>query len=171
MSLLYVLKKNPVVRRLFGKRELVIIEKQLMGVKLKPSETTRLSRDIRKKLEAVKALAAFSSHFQLKKGSEVKRLVKETIEIMRESRFFPRIKQVFLFGSASDGSMALVSDIDLAVIFGEISENESALFRAEVLGKASDRLDVQVFNTLPEKLKKEITLKGKSVYEKDKRKD
>ena len=46
--------KDEKIRTLFGKRELEIIEKQLLGIKLSNSEKTRLSRDIRKKFEAIK---------------------------------------------------------------------------------------------------------------------
>ena len=53
MRLLNTLKKDKNIRRIFGERELVIIEKQLLGVALKPSEKTRLSRDIRKKFENI----------------------------------------------------------------------------------------------------------------------
>ena len=53
MSLLKFLKENENVRKVFGKRELKIIEKQLLGVNLTQSEKNRLSRDIRKKFEFV----------------------------------------------------------------------------------------------------------------------
>ena len=49
MSLLKTLKEEKNARKIFGKKEIEIIEKQLNGIKLSPSEQTRLSRDIRKK--------------------------------------------------------------------------------------------------------------------------
>ena len=63
MGILNIINKNANLRKLFGKRELIIIQKQLLGVPLKNSEKTRLSRDIKKKLEAIKEIAKFSSEF------------------------------------------------------------------------------------------------------------
>ena len=54
MSLIQFLKKENNARKIFGKRELKIIEKQLFGLNLTQSEKNRLSRDIRKKLEFIK---------------------------------------------------------------------------------------------------------------------
>ena len=65
MELLNILKKSQNVRKIFGKRELIIIEKQLNGVNLTPSEKTRLSRDIRKKFIAIKELAPYFDDFFL----------------------------------------------------------------------------------------------------------
>ena len=59
MSLLNFLKNNEDIRKLFGKRELIIIEKQLNGINLTQSEKNRLSRDIRRKLGVVKSLADY----------------------------------------------------------------------------------------------------------------
>ena len=74
MTLLKTLAQ-PEIRKLFGKRELVIIRKQLFGVPLKGSEKTRLSRDIRKKFEAIALLIPSIKEFELKKGAEIKRLI------------------------------------------------------------------------------------------------
>ncbi len=49
MGMLQFLKKNENTRKIFGVRELKIIEKQLLGINLTQSEKNRLSRDIRKK--------------------------------------------------------------------------------------------------------------------------
>ena len=54
MSLINIIKTNKDIRKIFGKKELVIIEKQLLGVSLTQSEKNRLSRDIRKKFEVIK---------------------------------------------------------------------------------------------------------------------
>ena len=37
-------------------------------------------------------------------------------------------------------------------------------FRIEVSGKANDKVDVQVYNVLPDKIKKEIDEKGRVIY-------
>ena len=46
MSLLRAIKENNEIRRLFGKREIDIVEKQLLGVNLSPSEKTRQKMSI-----------------------------------------------------------------------------------------------------------------------------
>ncbi len=164
MALLKVLEKLE-IRRLFGKRELVIIRKQLWGVPLKSSEKTRLSRDIRKKFRAIFLLLPFAEEFELKKGAEIKRLIQEAKEVILKTKFFPRIKKIILFGSVAENKPTLLSDIDLAVEFTSLAEGEATLFRREVLGQLNERFDVQVYNQLPVKIKKEIDKKGKVIYE------
>ncbi|MFH0701232.1 MAG: nucleotidyltransferase domain-containing protein [Candidatus Woesearchaeota archaeon] len=164
MTLLKIIAQ-PEIRRLFGKRELVIIRKQLLGVPLKSSEKTRLSRDIRKKFEAITLLIPLAQEFELKKGAEIKRLIEKAKEIILETKFFPRIKKIILFGSVAENKPTLLSDIDLAVEFTSLAEGEATLFRREVLGQLNERFDVQVYNQLPTKIKKEIDEKGKVIYE------
>lgn len=165
MSLLKVLESDPEVRRLFGKREIVIIKKQLLGVRLTPSERTRLSRDIRKKFEAIEDLARFVSDFKLKKGAEIRKTVEDAREIIVRGRFYPRIKRIVLYGSASENALTLTSDIDIAVDFIDINPEEAMLFRKEISAKVSERIDIQVYNALPSNLKKDIDSKGKVIYE------
>lgn len=69
MNLLKLLKENENARKIFGKRELKIIEKQLFGINLTQSEKNRLSRDIRRKLEFIREAVKFSDEFELKKGT------------------------------------------------------------------------------------------------------
>ncbi len=164
MSLFRILKQ-PELRTLFGKRELVIIKKQLLGVPLKSSEKTRLSRDIRKKFEAISLLIPSAKEFKLKKGTEIKRLVEEAKEVILNTKFSPRIKKIILYGSVAENKTALFSDIDLAVEFSSLAEGEATLFRREVLGELNQKFDVQVYNQLPAKVKKEIDGKGKVIYE------
>jgi len=54
MGLLELIRHEKELRRIFGQQELKIIEKQLLGVNLSPSEKTRLSRDIKPKFEIIK---------------------------------------------------------------------------------------------------------------------
>ena len=163
MTLLTFIKKNKNLRKLFGKRELVIIQKQLLGVRLTQSERNRLSRDIRKKLEVIKEIAQFSPEFGLKHGIEVKRIITETMGVISNSTYRPRIKRVFLFGSTADATRTLQSDIDIAVEFESITKDETVRFRLDILRKANDLVDIQVYNVLPDKLKKEIDLRGRSL--------
>src|SRR3989344_3890237 len=160
MSLLKTLKENPEVRSLFGKQELFIIEKQLQGVKLTPSEKTRLSRDIRKKLKAISLLAPYKDEFNLKHSAEIQEIIKDT-------KHLSQIKRIVLFGSTPQNSRTLLSDIDIAVEFKKIEKNEAAKFRIRVLGQTHKKVDIQVYNFLPDKIKKQIDKYGKTIYRRD----
>lgn len=165
MSLLSFLRKNELARRVFGRRELKIIEKQLLGINLTQSEKNRLSRDIRKKLEFIRAIARFEEEFALKKGAETKTKIEEVKEIILRDILNPKIKAVILFGSFVENTFTFHSDLDFAVIFDVISLKEATLFRKRVLGKAPEKADIQVYNLLPDKIKKEIGQKGRILYE------
>lgn len=164
MGFIEVLKK-PEMRKLFGKREIAIIEKQLLGVSLTQSEKNRLSRDIRKKFEAIRALSTFANEFELKKGGEIRKMVNEAKEIILESRLYPKINRILLYGSAVENNLSLSSDIDIAVDFSQIDLNEATIFRKELLAKVGKRADIQVYNLLPVKVKREIASKGRILYE------
>ena len=165
MSLLHIVRESKNIRKLFGARELKIIEKQLLGIKLKPSEITRLSRDIRKKFLAIQELANYKDEFNLKKASEIKTLIEEAKTYILESKYSPKIKKIILFGSAVTNELTFRSDIDIAVEFFNISQKEATEFRIKISGSLSKKIDIQVYNTLPDKIKKEIDEKGKVLYE------
>ena len=167
INLLKFLKENQDSRKIFGKRELKIIEKQLTGVNLTQSEKNRLSRDIRKKLEFVKELARFSDEFKLKKGALIKERIEEVKEAIFETKYLSRIKEIILFGSAAENNLNLFSDIDIAVKFSHIEQNEATEFRLNILSKVSEKVDIQVYNTLPDKIKKEIDKKGRVIWMKE----
>jgi len=164
MSLLRFLNSNKNARKIFGKRELKIIEKQLLGINLTQSEKNRLSRDIRQKLEFIKEAVRFSEEFKLKKGFEIKKMVEEAKEAILNDILFRKIKEVLLFGSLVDNKFTFKSDIDIAVKFDNINIKESALFRKRISGKVNQKVDVQVYNHLPGKIKKEIDNKGIILY-------
>ena len=90
MELINVIKA-PEIRRIFGERELEIIEKQLLGVKLTQSEKNRLSRDIRKKFDAIKELSKIEN--DLKYGSEIKKIINETLDTINDSKYIKSIKK------------------------------------------------------------------------------
>ncbi len=165
MTLANTLKTVKDIRKIFGKRELVIIEKQLWGVNLTASERTRLSRDIRKKFNAVQTLTPYIAEFNLKKGLEIKKRMKETLEAIQESKYFSKITEVILFGSVAENTVTFRSDIDIAVKFKDITLNDATRFRIEIAGRVSDKIDIQVYNVLPEKIKREIDAKGKVIYD------
>lgn len=164
MSLIEIIEKDKNIRKIFGKRELIIIKKQLLGVKLTQSEMNRLSRDIRKKFEAIKELAKYEEEFKLKKGVINKQLIERVKNKILKDILAKKIKKIVLFGSASEKELTLMSDIDIAVEFEEITLREAFDFRLRIGGEFSDRLDIQVYNVLPEKIKKEIDEKGKIIW-------
>ncbi|MBU4284158.1 MAG: nucleotidyltransferase domain-containing protein [Nanoarchaeota archaeon] len=164
MSLLRFLNSSKNTRKIFGKRELKIIEKQLLGINLTQSEKNRLSRDIRQKLEFIKEASRFSEEFKLKKGSETKKIVEEAKEVILNDILFRKIKEILLFGSLIENKFTFKSDVDIAVKFDKITIKESAIFRKRISGKVNQKVDVQVYNHLPSKIKKEINNKGKILY-------
>ena len=140
MSLLNTIKKNENLRKIFGERELKIIEKQLVGVSLSPSEKTRLSRDIRKKFEAIKSLTPYLNEFELKHGKNTKDLIGRTLELIKNHQWFWKIKEIILFGSLAEKRFHLFSDIDLAVKFKEsINEDDAFEFRKNILGNLPEK--------------------------------
>jgi predicted nucleotidyltransferase len=165
MSLLELVKKNKEMRRLFGEKELKIIEKQLMGVNLSPSERTRISRDIRPKFEIISELADFKNEFELKKSQEIKFLIEQAKETILESTYSSKIRKIVLFGSYVENKMRFDSDVDVSVEFDSIAEKEAGKFRLEMSVKINKKIQVQVFNVLPEKIQKEILDKGRVIYE------
>jgi predicted nucleotidyltransferase len=165
MNMIDFLKSNKNSRKIFGKRELRIIEKQLFGVSLTQSEKNRLSRDIRPKLEMIKELHRFNEDFKLKKSSEIKNIINEAKEIILEDKLNKNIKEIIVFGSFVDNTMTFRSDIDMAVKFNQIDLKEATKFRIRISGKVKQKVDIQVYNILPIKIKKEIDAKGKKIYE------
>lgn len=159
--------KNPLTRKLFGKRELKIIEKQLWGIKLTQSEKNRLSRDIRQKFQAIKELSNYSEPINLKKGALTKKIIRGIIEIIKKDELFHKIEEIILFGSFPENKMTFRSDIDIAVKFKEIQKEEILKFRLRILRYSNEKLDIQVYNTLPEKIKREIDSKGKILWKKE----
>lgn len=166
MNLSKFLNKTPEARKIFGQRELKIIEKQLNGINLTQSEKNRLSRDIRKKLNFIKEVSRFEDEFDLKKGIENKKIIEESKKIILEHPLRNRIKKILLFGSVVKKEVTIRSDIDIAVIFGKITRRESFNFRKRVMGELPDKVDVQVFNVLPEKIKTSILKNHRVLYKK-----
>ena len=166
MSLLNFLKLNKNTRKIFGKRELKIIEKQIFGINLTQSEKNRLSRDIRKKFEFIEQVARFSAQFKLEKSSVIKKLIEEAKKIILNDHFFKKIKRIILFGSVVENKITFKSDIDVAVDFSKINLKEATLFRKRISGRVDSKMDVQVYNYLPNKIKKEIQSSGRILYQK-----
>lgn len=166
MSLLNFLKDNKKARKIFGKKELAIIEKQLLGISLTQSEKNRLSRDIRKKLEFISEISTFKEEFDLKKRAGIEKLIKKSVELMLNDKLKDEIKAILLFGSHVKGIVTKRSDIDICVIFKDISVEEATRFRIRILGELPENMDIQVFNILPQKIKREIARNHKILYKK-----
>ena len=164
MSFLNALKTDKNARKVFGQRELKIIEKQLLGINLSQSEKNRLSRDIRKKLEFIESIAPFKDDFKLKKGAMIKDIIEEAKEAILNDSLSPKVQQIILFGSAVRNELSFRSDIDIAVKFTAISQKEALIFRKRVLGKVPDRVDIQIFNHLPDKIKIIINKEGRIIF-------
>ena len=165
MNLIQFLKTDDNARKIFGQRELKIIEKQLNGINLTQSEKNRLSRDIRKKFQFIKEASKFSEEFELKKAGLLKSLIDEAKETILRHPLKNKIIKIILFGSFVDHKITSHSDIDIAVVFNEITKKDAGKFRIYTLGRVDKKIDIQVFNTLPDKIKKEINAKGKIIYE------
>ena len=164
MNLIQLLDQNENTRKIFGQRELKIIEKQLKGINLTQSEKNRLSRDIRKKFQFIKDISKFEKDFDLKKGKIVKEMVNEAKKEILEHPLRDRIKKILLFGSVAENKITFKSDVDIAVEFNKITKKEAFNFRKRVSGQLPDRVDVQVLNILPEKIKKSILKNHKVLY-------
>jgi len=161
------IKKNPLARKVFGAKEIIIIRKQISGIKLTQSEKNRLSRDIRPKLRFIKEVSRFSGEFDLKKGSENKKIVNQALDIIKKDKYFSRIKEIWLFGSMVKNEMTIRSDVDIAVLFDKVNLTEATEFRIRIIGNVDDKVDIQVFSALPEKIKKSILKSHRVLYKRD----
>ncbi|MBI5225880.1 nucleotidyltransferase domain-containing protein [Candidatus Micrarchaeota archaeon] len=166
IGLIKFLQSNPDARKIFGERELKIIEKQAWAVELTQSEKNRLSRDIRKKLEFIEKIARFSEAFKLKKGASVKEKVDEAVITIQTDAFATKIKRIWLFGSTIQKTRTLGhSDVDIAVEFDDITPTEALKFRRRILGNFNEKVDVQVLNVLPKEVQAEVHEHGSVLHE------
>ncbi len=163
--MLRFLKENKNTRKVFGKRELKIIEKQLIGINLTQSEKNRLSRDIRPKFEFIRECARYSDYFKLKKGIITKEKIQEAKKEILKDKLSKDIDKIIIFGSFIKKEFMFDSDIDLAVKFKkELDLKESTLFRKRIHANVSDQMDIQVFGNLPEKVQEDINKTGRIIF-------
>ncbi|MFH1773618.1 MAG: nucleotidyltransferase domain-containing protein, partial [Methanobacteriota archaeon] len=111
-------------------------------------------RDIRKKFEFIKEISHHTFDLRLKKGSVIKEIIEDVKEEILNHKFKKRIKEIILYGSSVENQRTFRSDVDIAVVFEEINLREATEFRVRISGRSSDLVDVQVYNVLPEKIKK-----------------
>ena len=158
------LKHNKNARRIFGKKELEIILKQLDGLPLTQSEKNRLSRDVKPKLGFIKEIAKFENEFELKKDANNLKIINKAVQLILQDELKDRIKAVLLFGSHAKGVVTKRSDVDICAVFNDISLEEATKFRIRISGEFSEKMDIQVFNVLPQKIKRSIARSHKILY-------
>lgn len=161
MTLLRFIQKKE-ARLLFGKKELEIIEKQILGKHLTPSEKTRLSRDIRKKLSAIEEMSRYKKEFPLKKYQEIKKRIEEAKETILQN-FKKETKEIILFGSFAKKTNIDSSDIDICLKLNNTKKNSTKI-RARLLGQLSEHIDLQIYSELPKKIRKQIDEEGKIIF-------
>lgn len=158
------LLNNRNARKIFGKKEIGIIVKQLGGISLTQSEKNRLSRDIRPKLRFIKEISRFEKEFELKKGADNRKLIDRAVKLILQDELEERVKAILLFGSRAKGIVTKRSDIDICVVFTHISLEEATRFRARISGEFPKKLDIQVFDILPQKIKRAVAGNHKILY-------
>ena len=161
MTFLKFIKSNQ-ARLLFGKKELEIIEKQLHGENLTASEITRLSRDIRKKFQAIEEISKYKTEFSLKKNQENTKKIKEAKEIILEN-YKDITKEIIIFGSHARKQNIKSSDIDICIKLKKTKRNPTKI-RQRLLGEVRDGIDIQIYSQLPENIRKEIDKDGKTIF-------
>ena len=165
MKLKRLIKTNRNARKIFGKKELEIILKQLEGMSLTQSERNRLSRDIKPKLDFIKEIYEYRDEFILEKNQDNKRIIEKAKDVILVDKLSENIKAIFLFGSFADKSYTKRSDIDICVLFKrDLSLREATEFRIRVSGELPNKVDVQVFNVLPLKVKRHIARNHRVLY-------
>lgn len=96
---------------------------------------------------------------------KVKDEIEKFLKIAKGLKGFKKVKFIFLYGSLARGFARKDSDIDIC-IFYDGSKEEAERFRIKLLSLLPSRFDVQIFQSLPLYIRKEI-LKGKSIYVRD----
>jgi len=158
------LVNNKNARKIFGKKELEIIFRQLDGLPLTQSERNRLSRDIKPKLKFIREVAKFEDEFELKKDADNLIIIDKAVQLILQDELKDKIKAIILFGSHVRGVVTKRSDIDICVIFTDISLEEATKFRIRISSEFSENVDIQVFNILPQKIKRAIARNHKILY-------
>ena len=165
LNFINFLKTNANARKIFGKKEIEIMIKQLKGFQLNQSEKNRLSRDIRPKLKFIEECSRFNEFFSLEKNMINKSIIEESVRIILNDNQADKIDSILLFGSFADSTFHEKSDIDIAVVFkNEVSLKEATLFRKRISAELNSKVDLQVFNILPIKIKNQIARNHKILF-------
>ena len=92
----------------------------------------------------------------------VKKEIRKFLKTIRKLEEFKRVKFIILFGSAAEIKLTEESDIDICIYF-DGSKIEGEKFRLKLLSELPDYFDIQIFNSLPIFVRKEV-LKGKPIF-------
>ena len=168
MTLFDFIKNEPLATRIFGRAEIEIIKKQLLGINLTQSEKNRLSRSIRPKFEFIRKCSVHKEEFDIKKGGEVYKKISLFKEKLLLDKLGRDIQRIYLFGSFVENKMSHDSDVDLAVEFKKIDLRVATLFKKRMLEEKPELIDLSIYNNLPKNIQREIKQNGKILFE-DKR--
>src|SRR3989338_3272428 len=103
LALKNFLKDNKNARKIFGKKELEIILRQLDGLPLTQSERNRLSRDIKPKFEFIREVSEFEDEFGLKKDQDARKIIYKSVNVILQDRLKDKVEAILLFGSRVAG--------------------------------------------------------------------
>lgn len=92
------------------------------------------------------------------------KIIDKAVRLIQQDLLKDRLKMILLFGSHVNGQVTCRSDVDIAAVFPHLSLREATLFRIRISGELPEKADIQVFNTLPEKIKREIVKNHKILY-------
>ena len=152
-------------RKVFGEKEIGIMLNQIEGKTLSQSEKNRLSRDIRPKLKFIGECSAFVEFFRLEKNIANKLIIDDSTRKILNDSLSAKISSILLFGSFADGTFNKNSDIDIAVVFEEgVPYKEASLFRKRLMADLNGKVDLQVFEQMPLKIKKGIAKNHKILF-------
>ena len=96
---------------------------------------------------------------------EINQLVKDFLELLRDTKYFSKIDFIILYGSSLGLYHLDDSDIDICLYIDD-EENNLSTIRLELLKKSNEKFDIQMFQLLPLYVQIEV-LKGKILYVKD----
>jgi len=96
---------------------------------------------------------------------ENNQLVKDFLELLRDTKYFSKIDFIILYGSSLGLYHLDDSDIDICLYIDD-EENNLSTIRLELLKKSNENFDIQMFQLLPLYVQIEV-LKGKILYVKE----
>lgn len=99
------------------------------------------------------------------KPVDVQKIIKQAVDLILKEDAEKEIKAILLFGSHADGTAIWKSDVDICVVFKEaLSLRDATSFRIKIAAELPDIVDIQVFNTLPQKIQKSIADNHKILF-------
>jgi len=104
----------------------------------------------------MKIKSIYSDHIDLTNALE--HSILDVIERIKEIGGM-KVRFIILYGSVVEGRLTDMSDIDLAVFY-EGNKKERFEFRVKILGRVSNKFDIQSFQDLPLYIQKDIISTG-----------